>query len=180
MTSTCGAGDRLFWFTDLGWMMGPWAISGALLLGASLVLYEGTPDFPGPDRLWAMVARHGVTHLGLSPTVIRALMAHGPEPVRGHDLSGLRVLGSTGEPWNPEPWWWFFREVGGGRCPIVNYSGGTEVSGGIVSGNLLTPMKPCGFSGPGGRAPRPTSSGQTGRRSAARSASWPSGRRCRA
>ena len=141
-------GDRLFWFTDLGWMMGPWAISGALLLGASLVLYEGTPDYPGPDRLWAIAASHGVTHLGLSPTVIRALMAHGPEPVRGHDLSGLRVLGSTGEPWNPEPWWWFFREVGGGRCPIVNYSGGTEVSGGIVSGNLLTPIKPCGFSGP--------------------------------
>jgi len=75
-------------------------------------------------------------------------MAHGADPVRAHDLSGLRVLGSTGEPWNPEPWWWFFREVGGGRCPIVNYSGGTEVSGGIVSGNLLTPMKPCGFSGP--------------------------------
>jgi acetyl-CoA synthetase len=89
-----------------------------------------------------------VTHLGLSPTVIRALMAHGPEPLRAHDLAALRVLGSTGEPWNPEPWWWFFREVGRGRCPIVNYSGGTEVSGGIVSGNLLTPMKPCGFSGP--------------------------------
>jgi acetyl-CoA synthetase len=141
-------GDRLFWFTDLGWMMGPWAISGALLLGASLVLYEGTPDFPGPDRLWSVAARHGVTHIGLSPTVIRALMAHGPEPARDHDLSHLRVLGSTGEPWNPEPWWWFFREVGRGRCPIVNYSGGTEVSGGIVSGNLLTPMKPCGFSGP--------------------------------
>ena len=141
-------GDRLFWFTDLGWMMGPWAISGALLLGASMVLYEGTPDFPGPDRLWSLAARHGVTHLGLSPTVIRALMAHGSDPVRDHDLSRLRVLGSTGEPWNPEPWWWFFREVGGGRCPIVNYSGGTEVSGGIVSGNLLTPMKPCGFSGP--------------------------------
>ena len=141
-------GDRLFWFTDLGWMMGPWAISGALLLGASLVLYEGTPDFPGPDRLWSLTARHGVTHLGLSPTVIRALMAHGPDPVRGHHLPRLRVLGSTGEPWNPEPWWWFFHEVGRGRCPIVNYSGGTEVSGGIVSGNLLTPMKPCGFSGP--------------------------------
>jgi acetyl-CoA synthetase len=141
-------GDRLFWFTDLGWMMGPWAISGALLLGASLVLYEGTPDHPGPDRLWAIAARHSVTHLGLSPTVIRALMAHGVEPVRGHDLTALRVLGSTGEPWNPEPWWWFFREVGGGHCPIVNYSGGTEVSGGIVSGNLLSPIKPCGFSGP--------------------------------
>ena len=122
--------DALFWFTDLGWMMGPWAIAGSLLLGARLVLYEGAPDFPGPDRLWSIVARHRVTHLGLSPTVIRALMAHGEDPVRAHDRSSLRVLGSTGEPWNPEPWWWYFREVGEGRCPVINYSGGTEVSGG--------------------------------------------------
>ena len=143
-----GADDSLFWFTDLGWMMGPWAISGALLLGARLVLYEGAPDFPGPDRLWSIVERHRVTHLGLSPTVIRAPMAHGEEPVRSHDLRSLRVLGSTGEPWNPEPWWWYFREVGGNRCPIINYSGGTEVSGGIVSGNLMTPIKPTAFAGP--------------------------------
>jgi acetyl-CoA synthetase len=142
------AGDALFWFTDLGWMMGPWAISGALLLGARLVLYEGAPDFPGPDRLWALVARHGVTHLGLSPTVVRALIPHGTEPVHSHDLSGLRVLGSTGEPWDPESWGWYFREVGGGRCPVVNYSGGTEVSGGIVGCNLLTPIKPASFNGP--------------------------------
>ena len=143
-----GPADTLFWFTDLGWMMGPWAISGSLLLGARLVLYEGTPDFPGPDRLWSIVERHRVTHLGLSPTVIRALIPHGEEPVRSHDRSSLRVLGSTGEPWNPDPWWWFFREVGESRCPIVNYSGGTEVSGGIVSGNLLTPIRPCSFAGP--------------------------------
>jgi len=141
-------GDVLFWFTDLGWMMGPWAISGALLLGAELVIYEGTPDHPGPDRLWDVVARHRVTHLGLSPTVIRALMAHGTDPVRGHDRSSLRVLGSTGEPWNPEAWWWFYREVGEGRCPVINYSGGTEVSGGIVSCNPLTPIKPASFGGP--------------------------------
>jgi len=112
------------------------------------VLYEGAPDYPGPDRLWAVVERHKVTHLGLSPTVIRSLMAHGEEHVRGHDLSSLRVIGSTGEPWNPEPCWWYFREVGGGRCPIINYSGGTEVSGGIVSGNLMSPIKPTAFAGP--------------------------------
>jgi acetyl-CoA synthetase len=142
------AGDTLFWFTDLGWMMGPWAVSGALILGARLVIYEGTPDHPGPDRLWSIVERHRVTHLGLSPTVIRALIPHGTEPVRSHDRSSLRVLGSTGEPWNPDPWWWFFREVGEGRCPIVNYSGGTEVSGGIVSGNLVTPVRATSFAGP--------------------------------
>ena len=141
-------GDALFWFTDLGWMMGPWAISGSLLLGARLVLYEGAPDHPGPDRLWALAARHGVTHLGLSPTVIRALIPHGADPVRAHDLGTLRVLGSTGEPWDPVSWSWYFREVGGGRLPVVNYSGGTEVSGGIVACNLLTPIKPASFNGP--------------------------------
>jgi acetyl-CoA synthetase len=142
-----GPADRLFWFTDLGWMMGPWAISGALLLGAELVLYEGAPDYPGPDRLWQVVSRHRVSHLGLSPTVIRALMAHGTQ-LHEHDLSALRVLGSTGEPWNPESWWWFFREVGKSRLPLVNYSGGTEVSGGIVCCNLMTPIKPTSFGGP--------------------------------
>jgi acetyl-CoA synthetase len=147
-TFDLGRGDSLFWFTDLGWMMGPWAISGSLMLGARLVLYEGAPDHPGPDRLWALVARHRVTHLGLSPTVVRALIPHGSEPVRGHDLGSLRVLGSTGEPWDPESWWWYFREIGGGRLPVVNYSGGTEVSGGIVGCNLLTPIKPASFNGP--------------------------------
>ena len=75
----------------------------------------------------------------LSPTVVRALIPHGTDPPRGNDLGTLRVLGSTGEPWDPDSWWWYFREVGGGRCPVVNYSGGTEVSGGIVGCNLLSP-----------------------------------------
>jgi acetyl-CoA synthetase len=140
--------DRLLWVTDIGWMMGPWAIIGTLTIGATLVIFEGTPDHPGPDRLWAVAERHGVTVLGVAPTVVRALMRHGEEPVRGHDLSALRILGSSGEPWNPDPWLWFLDEVGGGRCPIINYSGGTEVSGGILAGNLLTPMRPCSFSGP--------------------------------
>ncbi|HEX8939725.1 MAG TPA: AMP-binding protein [Candidatus Limnocylindrales bacterium] len=142
------AGDALFWFTDLGWMMGPWAISGALLLGARLVLYEGAPDHPGPDRLWAVVERHRATHVGVSPTLVRALLVHGEEPVRAHDLSSLRVLGSTGEPWNPDPWWWYLRVVGQGRLPIVNYSGGTEVSGGILGCTVLRPIRPTSFNGP--------------------------------
>jgi acetyl-CoA synthetase len=140
--------DRLLWVTDIGWMMGPWAIIGTLTIGATLVIFEGTPDHPGPDRLWAVAARHRVSVLGVAPTVVRALMRHGAEPVRAHDLSSLRILGSSGEPWNPDPWLWFLNEVGGGRCPIINYSGGTEVSGGILCGNLLTPMRPCSFSGP--------------------------------
>jgi len=140
--------DTLYWVTDMGWMMGPWEVFGTMILGATMMLYDGAPDYPAPDRLWDLVERHGITILGISPTLVRALMTYGDELVRKHDLSLLRILGSTGEPWNPEPWLWFFNTVGGGRLPIVNYSGGTEVSGGIVIGNLLLPLKPCAFSGP--------------------------------
>jgi acetyl-CoA synthetase len=138
--------DTLFWLTDMGWMMGPWAVSGALMIGATLVIYEGTPDHPGPDRLWALAERHRVSVIGIAPTVVRALMAHGDEPVRRHDLSALRILGASGETWNPVPWRWFFEVVGGGRLPIINYSGGTEISGGIVGCTTLQPQKPCAFS----------------------------------
>ncbi len=141
-------GDILFWYTDIGWMMGPWAISGALMLGATLFMYDGTPDFPEPDRLWAMIERHHITHLGISPTAIRALMTQGDEWVDRHDLSSLMFLGSTGEPWNPDPWWWYFQKVGGSRCPIINYSGGTEISGGILCCNPLLPIKPSSFNAP--------------------------------
>jgi acetyl-CoA synthetase len=89
-----------------------------------------------------------VNVLGVSPTLIRSLMRHGEGPVRQHDLSSLRILGSTGEPWNPEPWRWFFDVAGGGRLPIINYSGGTEVSGGLVAGNVVQPLKPAAFAGP--------------------------------
>lgn len=141
-------GDILFWYTDIGWMMGPWAISGALMLGATLFMYDGTPDFPEPDRLWAMIERHRISHLGISPTAIRALMTHGDHWVSKHDLSSLKFLGSTGEPWNPDPWQWYFSVVGGGRCPIINYSGGTEISGGILCCNPLLPIKPASFNAP--------------------------------
>jgi acetyl-CoA synthetase len=142
------ADDVLFWLTDIGWMMGPWAISGTLMLGATLMLYDGTPDYPGPDRLWALAARHGITVLGIAPTAVRALKTHGEAPVRAHDLSRLRVLGSTGEPWDPDSWRWLFETAGHGRCPIINYSGGTEISGGIVGCTTITPLKPCSFAGP--------------------------------
>lgn len=141
-------GDILFWYTDIGWMMGPWAISGALMLGATLFMYDGTPDYPEPDRVWAMLERHRITHLGISPTAIRSLMTHGDEWVSKHDLSALHFLGSTGEPWNPGPWRWYFDTVGGGRCPIINYSGGTEISGGILCCNPLLPIKPSSFNAP--------------------------------
>jgi acetyl-CoA synthetase len=140
--------DTMFWITDMGWMMGPWEVFGMTLLGGTMVIYDGALDYPGADRLWSLVERHRVSVLGVSPTLIRALMRHGEEPVRRHDLSSLRVMASTGEPWNPESWRWLFETAGGGRIPILNYSGGTEVSGGLVSGNVLTPIKPCSFAGP--------------------------------
>ena len=141
-------GDTMFWVSDMGWMMAPWELLGMTLLGGSVVIYDGALDFPGPDRLWALVERHRVNILGVSPTLIRSLMRHGEAPVRQHDLSSLRILGSTGEPWNPEPWRWFFDVAGDGRLPIINYSGGTEISGGLVAGNVIQPLKPAAFAGP--------------------------------
>jgi acetyl-CoA synthetase len=143
-----GADDRLFWLTDLGWLMGPMAITAALFHGATAVLFDGVPDHPGPDRLWSLVDRHRVTVMGLSPTAVRALMPHGPEHVHAHELGSLRILGSTGEPWNPEPYRWLFDNVGKTRLPIINYSGGTEISGGIIGCFPVAPIKPCSFNGP--------------------------------
>jgi len=143
-----GADDRIFWYTDIGWMMGPWLIFGSLILGATMVLYEGTPDHPAADRLWRMVADHKVTVLGVSPTLVRGLMTHGDEVPAHHDLTSLRILGGTGEPWNPEPFAWFFKNIGGGRIPVINYTGGTEISGGILCGNVITRLRPCSFAGP--------------------------------
>jgi len=143
--------ETLFWMTDMGWMMGPWEVFGTLILGATMMLFDGAPDFPGPDRTWQLVDRHKVTALGVSPTLIRALRSRSggsDEIVHRHDLSSLRKFASTGEPWNPDPWMWLFQNVGRGKLPIINYSGGTEISGGILMGNVLTPMKPCAFSGP--------------------------------
>jgi acetyl-CoA synthetase len=140
--------DTIFWLTDLGWMMGPWLIGGGLMLGATIVLYEGTPDYPDPDRLWRVVERHQVSVLGLAPTAVRALMTRGDDWPANCDLSSLRILGSTGETWNPVPWSWFYKQIGHEELPIMNYSGGTETGGGIVGCVSILPIRSCGFSGP--------------------------------
>jgi acetyl-CoA synthetase len=140
--------DTMFWVTDIGWMMGPWEIFGTLLLGGTLMLFDGSPDYPDMGRTWSIVEKNGVTCLGVTPTLIRMLMAHGTGPLRRYDLSSLRVFGSTGEPWDDESWTWLFKEAGKEKIPIINYSGGTEISGGILMGNVLTPLKPASFSGP--------------------------------
>ncbi len=144
----CRPGDRLFWFADFGWIMGPWEIVGALATGATVCLFEGAPDFPEPDRLWSYLEDHQVTILGISPTLVRAMMAHGDEPVRRHDLSSLRILGSTGEPWNETPYRWFADVVGGGRCPVINISGGTEVGACFLSPHPVQDLAPMTLGGP--------------------------------
>ena len=141
-------GDRLMWATDMGWIMGPWMVVAGLANGAGVVTYDGAPDHPGPDRIWEIAAKHRLTHLGISPTLIRALQPHGAEVARRHDLSSLEVVGSTGEPWNPDPWWWLFRDVLDQRVPIVNLSGGTEIGACILSVNLLQGVKPTTLGGP--------------------------------
>ena len=179
-----GKGTRISWYTDIGWMMGPWLIYGALINGATICIYDGAPDYPTPDRMWEFCAKHKIEVLGISPTLIRSLAASestGPQasrlpvespesvseeltlPIGGrasgtlavqlapherHDLSSLRIFASTGEPWNPAPWWWLFEKVGNSKLPIINYSGGTEIAGGILMGNPLLPIKPCSFPAP--------------------------------
>lgn len=142
-------GDRFFWFTDIGWMMGPWMLIGVTAFGAAAMIYDGSPDRPDPGRVWDIVARHRLTHLGISPTLIRLLMRSSVEYVHAHDRSSLRMLGSTGEPWDPVSYEWFFKEVGGSRCPVINISGGTEIVGCLLAPLPIHPLKPCSLQGPG-------------------------------
>ena len=141
--------DRFFWVTDIGWMMGPWMLIGGLFHGATMVLYEGAINWPEPDRLWRSVAERGVTVLGISPTAVRLLRGACESPSESHDLSRLRILGSTGEPWDEESWSWFFAAVGGRRCPLINISGGTDIIGCFLSPLPLHPLKPCSLAAPG-------------------------------
>ena len=136
--------DVILFATDMGWIMGPWTVVGGGALGARLVFMEGAPDRPA-DRLWSLVERERATILGCSPTLIRALMLHGAPSA---DLSSLRTIVTTGEPWNPDPYRWLFHEIGGGRCPIINCSGGTEVGACFLSPTPATPIKACSLGGP--------------------------------
>jgi acetyl-CoA synthetase len=131
-------GDRIHFATDMGWIMGPWTVVGGGACGATVVYAEGAPDFP-PDRLWQLVEAERVTMLGVSPTLVRALLPKG-EPTT--DMSSLKTICTTGEPWNRDPYLWLFEHVGGGRVPIVNESGGTEVGACFLATCVTEPMKP--------------------------------------
>src|SRR3989454_973066 len=127
----------LYWCTaDIGWVTGhSYIVYGPLANGATSFLYEGAPDWPHPDRFWSIVESYGVTILYTAPTAIRAFMRWGDEWPKKHDLSSLRLLGTVGEPINPEAWRWDHRTIGGGRCPIVDPWGHTAT--GMI---LLTPL----------------------------------------
>jgi acetyl-CoA synthetase len=141
-------GDVFTWITDMGWIMGPLSVMGVHALGGTLLLYEGAPDTPGPDRVWQLVAHHGVNVLGVSPTLIRALKAAGPPPGDEIDLSSLRVFGSSGEPWDEDAYMWLADTVGQRARPVINFSGGTEVGGAFLAPYPVEPIKPCSLGGP--------------------------------
>jgi acetyl-CoA synthetase len=125
----------VFWCTaDVGWVTGhSYVVYGPLACGATVVMYEGAPDWPARDRFWEIVARYGVTIFYTAPTAIRAFMKWGPGHPARHDLSTLRLLGTVGEPINPEAWMWYHQHIGQGRCPIVDTWWQTETGGIMIS-----------------------------------------------
>jgi acetyl-CoA synthetase len=141
--------DIFFWFTDIGWMMGPWEMIGVTFWGGTMVIFEGAPNFPTANRVWQVVEKWKVNTLGISPTAIRVLKSAGEELVEQHKMPTLRLLGSTGEPWDHDSYMWFFEHVGKKRCPIINISGGTELIGCLIQPLPNMPLKPCTLGGPG-------------------------------
>jgi acetyl-CoA synthetase len=127
--------EDLYWCTaDIGWVTGhSYLVYGPLAAGASIFMYEGAPNYPGPDRMWAMIERHRINILYTAPTAIRAFMRLGPEYPRSRDMSSLRLLGTVGEPINPEAWMWYRENVGGNRCPIVDTYWQTETGAIVIS-----------------------------------------------
>jgi acetyl-CoA synthetase len=141
--------DGVFcWITDMGWIMGPLSIFGTHANGASLVLYEGSPDMPDIYRLWDLVAQHQISMLGVSPTLIRTLKDADLARIKARDLSSVHVLGSTGEPWDPDSYEWLARDVFDGKVPVINFSGGTEVGGSFLAPYPVEPIHSCSLGGP--------------------------------
>jgi acetyl-CoA synthetase len=135
--------DRWWCAADPGWVTGhSYLVYGPLINGATIVMYEGAPNHPYPNRWWHMVEKYGITVMYTSPTAIRGLMRFGDQWPRRHDLSSLRLLGSVGEPINPEAWKWYHEVIGGGRCPIMDTWWQTETGGHMITPLPVTPLKP--------------------------------------
>jgi acetyl-CoA synthetase len=136
--------DDVFWCTaDPGWVTGhSYIVYGPLINGATILFYEGAPDFPNPGRWWSLVEKYGVSVLYSTPTAIRGLMRYGEEYPQKHDLSSLRLLGSVGEPINPEAWLWYYRNIGREKCPIMDTWWQTETGMILITPLPSTPLKP--------------------------------------
>ncbi|UNM99327.1 AMP-binding protein [Rhodococcus opacus] len=141
-------GGAFCWITDMGWIMGPLSIVGTHANGGTLVLYEGSPDVPDTDRLWQLAQRHRVTMLGVSPTLIRTLRGRETDVAARYDLSSVHTIGSTGEPWDPDSYDWLALDVFGGRVPVINFSGGTEVGGSFLAPYPVESIHSCSLGGP--------------------------------
>jgi acetyl-CoA synthetase len=141
-------GGVFCWITDMGWIMGPLSIIGTHANCGTLLLYEGSPDVPDLDRLWRLAERHGVTMLGVSPTLIRTLRTTARADTSRFDLSSVHTIGSTGEPWDPDSYEWLARDVFDSRVPVINFSGGTEVGGSFLAPYPVEPIRSCSLGGP--------------------------------
>ncbi len=136
--------DVMLWISDMGWVVGPMLVYGTPVMGGHYILVEGAPNYPDQDRMWRLCAEHRVSYLGIAPTTVRTFMAQESDPASKYDLSALRIAISSGEPWTEDAWMWMFEQVGKRRVPILNFSGGTEMIG-IVVTTVVEPIKPCGF-----------------------------------
>jgi len=137
--------DRLLWMSDMGWVVGPLEIMGVAYMGATLIMGEGAPNYPDPGRIWRLIEEYKVSWLGFAPTIARIFMNQEGDQVSQYDFSSLKVVLTTGEPWNPDAWLWFFDKVCAKKTPILNLTGGTEIGCGILGTTVLRPLKPCCF-----------------------------------
>ncbi|WP_370518327.1 AMP-binding protein [Methanothermobacter sp. THM-1] len=137
--------DEDIWWcaADIGWITGhSYIVYAPLMAGATSIIYEGAPDYPDPGRIWSMIERYGVTLFYTAPTTIRLFMKYGEKWPEKYDLSTLRILGSVGEPINPEAWMWYYRTIGGSRCPIMDTWWQTETGMHMITPLPVTPLKP--------------------------------------
>jgi acetyl-CoA synthetase len=139
------ATDRFYFMSDMGWMVGAMCACIPSYFGGSLLIAEGTPDYPAGGRIWRLIQDHKVTYLGVAPTLIRALMRNGDTEVKSYDLSSLRITWSAGEPWTEAPWHWFFNNVCQRKLPFLNVVGGTEVGGCTFIGTVHHRLRPGSF-----------------------------------
>ncbi len=141
--------DVFFWVTDIGWMMGPWEIIGVTHFGATLVIAEGMPTYPQPERVVKLARELKVTHLGVSPTLVRVMMREGAKKIAATDIKTLKMIGSTGEPWDNDSYLWCYKNIGKSKVPIMNISGGTEIMGCLLAPLPIKEIKPCSLQSAG-------------------------------